>query len=143
MTAQLIAKKLIDEYPDDALRLVAEVFRLVAVELAIKKTPPKRFTSCETPARIADAVCAYYGIDHSDLMSELRMTRTAAPRRVFMWLLRSRLSMSYVEMGRYFNRNHTTIVYAVKNAETKDVEHTTAIANQLDAVKQIRCEKQL
>lgn len=65
--------------------------------------------------RIVDirrAVAAHYGLTDADMVSHDRHRRLARPRQVAMYLARELTGRSYPELGRMFNRDHSTVVHA-------------------------------
>lgn len=68
-----------------------------------------------------------------DMLSPLRNPRYAKPRHLAMWITRQSGQLSYPQMGRAFNRDHSTVIHAVKNVErwmAADPEYA-AMANRL------------
>lgn len=60
------------------------------------------------------AVCSWYGLTAEELKSRSREQHIAVPRHHFCWVVyRNRIDVSYPMIGRYLNRDHTTIVHSV------------------------------
>ena len=79
--------------------------------------------------RCFHAVCSWYGLTAEELKSRSREQRIALPRHHFCWVVyRNRIDVSYPMIGRYLNRDHTSIVHSVavfedmKNAMQKHIE---------------------
>lgn len=67
---------------------------------------------------IQEAVCARYHVRLLDLLSHRRDRRIARPRQVAMWIVRQTTLHSLPEIGRAFsNRDHTTVIHALKVVE--------------------------
>ena len=64
--------------------------------------------------RFIDAVCAELEISVSDLVSPCRKKHLCDLRQLLMFILRDEFEMTYDEIGRYFNRDHSTAVYGCK-----------------------------
>lgn len=65
-------------------------------------------------ADIKAAVCQEYNISALDLMSHRIGRSVARPRQVAMYLARTLTAMSLPEIGRQFDRDHTTVLFAVR-----------------------------
>ena len=69
---------------------------------------------------IIKEVCKFYGIEESALRGQSRVKDTSIARQVAMYLIRSLTHMSTNEIGREFdNRDHTTVLHALKRVEEK------------------------
>lgn len=70
-------------------------------------------------ADIQKAVCSHFRVTGSELLSKDRHKSVAFARQVAMYLCRQRLKSSFPELGRAFgNRDHTTVMSAVRRVET-------------------------
>ena len=58
-----------------------------------------------------------YGIRVADMKSKRRERKVALPRQVAMYLSKMLTSKSLPEIGRNFDRDHTTVIHAVKKVE--------------------------
>lgn len=68
-------------------------------------------------AEIQQATATYYGLRLSDLKSTRRERKIARPRQLAMYLAKSLTSLSLPEIGAQFDRDHTTIIHAVRTIE--------------------------
>jgi chromosomal replication initiator protein len=87
---------------------------------------------------IQKAVCMHFRLSNSELLSKDRHKSVAFARQVAMYVCRQRLKSSFPELGRAFgNRDHTTVMSAVRRVETlrqKDPQvnaHLEAIEQKL------------
>ena len=64
-------------------------------------------------AAIQAVVCAHFRVTHLDLLSRRRGRAISRPRQVGMWLARHTTPLSLPEIGREFQRDHTTVMHAV------------------------------
>lgn len=62
---------------------------------------------------IQTAVAMHYGVTVPDLRGRSRVIRVARPRQVAMVLCRDLSPLSLPQIGRLFNRDHTTVLHAV------------------------------
>ncbi|HEY1295902.1 MAG TPA: chromosomal replication initiator protein DnaA [Chloroflexota bacterium] len=67
-----------------------------------------------TPAAILLAVARFYGINADELKGKSRHKQIVEPRQIAMFLLREDAHLSTPDIGRLLNRDHTTVLHAVK-----------------------------
>lgn len=65
-------------------------------------------------ARIIAEVSSTYLVSADDLVSDRRDEPVAWARHVAMWLARELTSFSYPNIAKVFNRDHTTVIHAVR-----------------------------
>lgn len=88
-----------------------------------------------SPDTIIKSVAEHYGVKVSDLRSGRKHKVIALPRQVCMYLLRQMTNCSFPDIGRRFgNRDHSTVMYAVKKMEKKILEDVS-FKNRLDALR--------
>lgn len=63
-------------------------------------------------AEIVDEVSAVSGVSVSDIMGRSRQGKVAKARQVAMWECHG-AKISYVQIGQFFDRDHTTVMHAV------------------------------
>ena len=63
---------------------------------------------------IIETVCKYFGIAVEEMMGKSRAKPIAHPRQIAMYLARSHTSLSFPDLERIFERDHTTVLYAVR-----------------------------
>lgn len=69
---------------------------------------------------IADATAENYGIPLTDLLSERRSPPMAVEARmVAMYLCRHITPYSLPRIGRFFDRDHTTVMHAIRTVERR------------------------
>ncbi len=85
----------------------------------------KKVTIEDIQRRVAD----FYKIKHADLLSARRAREVARPRQIAMYLAKRLTPRSLPEIGRRFgNRDHTTVMHAVKR-----IDALRAADRELDA----------
>jgi chromosomal replication initiator protein len=67
-----------------------------------------------TPTAILFAVGRYYGVNSDELKGKSRHKHVVTPRQIAMFLLREDAHLSTPEIGRLLNRDHTTVLHAIK-----------------------------
>lgn len=68
---------------------------------------------------IIEAVARCYDTSVSDILSSSRDEKTITARHVAIYLARSRLSMSLLEIAKAFNRTHATILFAERQVRER------------------------
>lgn len=83
------------------------------IEVCILPVPNARLTV----DAIKHIVCRHFGISHNDMMSDRRCRTVQRPRMVAMYLAREFTSHSLVALGRFFHRDHTSLLNSMSRAE--------------------------
>lgn len=84
-----------------------------AVAAAIRNTTPRPPNDDHTARQIADATAHLFQLDPQDLLGPSRDPTVVHARQVAMTVTRSRTAMSYPRIGRWWQRDHTTVMNAV------------------------------
>ena len=131
----------IDNYDEDGLKFLAETFsknvrelegalnRLLfhtvslkddeqislqeiqeAVNIMMPKNDKKKLITAQD---IVEQVAKYYSISEEQIMSPIRNAQIALARRISMYLCRSLLGMSFIQIGQFFKRDHSTVITGV------------------------------
>ena len=72
-----------------------------------------------TPEHIIKHVCDFTNITHEEVLSVGRRGPVIHARQLAIYLIRSLTDMSYTEIARIFNRDHTTIAHAINQIDKK------------------------
>jgi len=70
-----------------------------------------------TPELIIGEVCRFYNLDERTLRGTLRTKGTAEARQIAMYLIRKLTNLSFPDIGKEFDRNHSTVMHAVDKIE--------------------------
>ena len=70
-----------------------------------------------TPNLIIGEVSRFYNIEESVIRGTLKNKNTAEARQVAMYLIRTMTNLSLPEIGREFDRDHTTVMHGLKKVE--------------------------
>ncbi|OPZ79458.1 MAG: Chromosomal replication initiator protein DnaA [Alphaproteobacteria bacterium ADurb.Bin438] len=68
-------------------------------------------------AEIKSRVATFYKLRQVDIMSKSRQKGIAVPRQIAMYMSKTLTTKSYPEIGREFDRDHTTILHGVRKIE--------------------------
>ncbi len=66
---------------------------------------------------VAKAVSSHFNIKISDLRSGRRLRSISRPRQIAMYICRTCVGSTFPSIARHFNKDHSTVISAVKNIE--------------------------
>jgi chromosomal replication initiator protein len=66
---------------------------------------------------IQTVVCNHYGISVEELFKKDRHPNIVAARYILMFVMKKRMGMSLVSIGKHFGKDHSTVIHAVKKVE--------------------------
>jgi len=82
---------------------------------------PERVRARRVPGHRAETivhvVAQHYGITREQLKGKRRTASVALPRQMAMSLMRRQTTLSLSEIGRFFDRDHTTVIHACDKIE--------------------------
>ncbi len=104
----------------------------------VRRALPGSSTTADAPrpnhapavATIQQAACSTLGISHRDLLSAKRTARVSQARQIAIYLTRELTSLSLAQIAREFNRDHSTILHAIRAITAKlepESETTTTL----------------
>ncbi len=89
----------------------------------------------DTKLQIVKCVCKYHGIERYDIFKVTRKHAIVIPRQVAMYLM-CKSKIGYSEIGRYFEMDHATVIYAEKRIQ--DIIDTEPdFKQQVEDIKQM------
>ncbi len=104
--------------------------RVPAIEAALSEADEPPSDKSMTMRAIADEVCREHGVTLLDLRSSRRRPQYVLARREAYWRCREETTCSFTQIGRFFNKDHTTVLHgwrkyqarldALKEAEAAD-----------------------
>lgn len=121
----------------DAIALLAETLAVSARELVglvtqlaerhrpVKRSDIEEFLRHElpsksmTPLAVSRAVARDFNLTLAALRSTRRSQALVLPRQCAMWLCRKLCQASYPELGEFFQRQHSSVLHAVRKLETR------------------------
>jgi chromosomal replication initiator protein len=114
------------------------LLRLIAYTSITKRAEPTKemaeeilseFVHAESlaiePDSIVLVVAAHYGNTRDQLKGKRRTNSVALPRQIAMYLMRRQTTLSLSEIGRFFDRDHTTVIHACSKIERLLAEDRT------------------
>ena len=84
-----------------------------------------------TPNLIISQVCKFYSIDESVLRSTLRSKNTTEARQMAIFLVRKLTNLSLPDIGKEFNRDHSTVLYSIQKVESGVAAGDEALKNTI------------
>lgn len=81
-------------------------------------------------------VCDVYAVERKHVMSNSKDRRVTRARQCLAWLLRTVADMSQEEIGKHLDRDHTTVLHAVRVVEAWEgdlLDHRRAARNLMAA----------
>lgn len=84
--------------------------------------------------KIKEVVARCFKIDQEDLASPSRRQVIAYPRNVSMYLCQQYTNESLVNIGKAFNRSHSTVLYSIKRLK-KEFKKNTRIKKEVEFVR--------
>ena len=125
-TVSFIAEKLCDNVRqiEGGLRKIRAFrdltnMRLTLANVAQTIADVQTSESCAviTPDTVVRYVCRYYGVEPDQIRGIQRSKNISEPRQVAMFLIRHLTTMSLLDIGNYFRRDHGTVHHAIKKVE--------------------------
>jgi chromosomal replication initiator protein len=65
------------------------------------------------------ACCEVFNIDEKDLLGKKRSSEFIVPRHLMYYIATQKIGLSYTQTGRYFKKDHTSIMHGTKVAEVR------------------------
>lgn len=87
-----------------------------------------------TIREISLTVARFYGVEEGEVYSHRKTAKVVRPRMVAFYLSKVLTRKSYPELGRDFNRDHTTILHAVQKVE-KMMAESPALAAEIKLLR--------
>ena len=88
-------------------------------------------SSVPTPNLIISQVCKFYSIEDSVIRSTLKNKGTTEARQVATYLIRKMTNLSLPDIGKEFNRDHSTILYGIRKIEMALKKGDTDLQNNI------------
>lgn len=94
--------------------------------------PSKRLTIAD----IQREVETFYKVSHADLVGKKRTRNITYARQIATYLCREMVDIPYSDIGKKFNRDHSTVMYSVSNIEAK-MKENRELREELETLRQI------
>ena len=113
------AKSCLHEAPPDLSMVREVVYNLIGNSVDV------------TAETIRDLIGRQFRVSVDDLRSRSRKRSITFPRQVGMYLTRKYTDKSLADIGSLYNRDHSTVLYAIKTI-TKDMSQQTTVREQVE-----------
>ena len=87
-----------------------------------------------TPEIIVSEVSKFYQIPESEIIGKNRSKETVLPRQVSMYLIRDLVKTSFPDIGKFFGRDHTTVMHSVNKIE-EQIKKNDDFKNKIRDIK--------
>ena len=94
--------------------------------------PSKRLTIAD----IQKEVETFYKVSHADLVGKKRTRNIIYARQIAIYLSRQMLDLPFNDIGKKFNRDHSTVMYSVTNVEER-MKESRELREELETLKQL------
>ncbi len=84
-----------------------------------------------TPQLIVKQVADYFSITPADILGKSQSRESTLPRQIAMYLCRVQLKIPLCKIGRFFERNHSTVITSIKLVEKNIQEKNPNITRAL------------
>ncbi len=99
--------------------LLSEDINLETTERAIRDIFAENPWINPTPDFIVKAVAKYFEMDTESLLSKNKSQEYIVPRQIAMYMVREMTNLSFPQIGKFFGKDHSTIMHATKKLEEK------------------------
>ena len=89
-----------------------------------------------TVADIQKEVEGFYKVSHAELVGKKRNRNIIYARQIAMYLCRQLLDLPYNDIGKKFNRDHSTVMYSVSNVEEK-MKENRELQEEIETLRQM------
>ncbi len=108
----------------------------ITMELAVEAIQDYVSADAEhtvTPSYIVDIVADHFKLTPQEIYSKNRSSKIAYSRQIAMYMCRKYLDISLIDIGKAIgDRDHTTVMHAVKKIEADLAKNDTSLQNLLD-----------
>ena len=101
------------------------------ISRAIDDMFKKEGNAVPTPSLIISQVCKCYSIDEAVLRGTLKNKGTTEARQMAIYLIRKLTNLSLPDIGKEFNRDHSTVLYAIRKVEASLKSGDAAIQDKV------------
>ena len=88
--------------------------------------------------KIIEFVAKSFGVSPSDITSDNRQANIALARQVCMYVIKEVTDLKLNEIGKYFNKNHSTVLHSMDQAKLKMDKNPSVRAVANDAINEFQ-----
>ena len=113
---------------------------MITAQRAIKDILSEKQPLPITIEKILDEVARTFNVTTEDIKSSQRTASLTKARRISIYIMRQITGLSTLEIGKEFNRDHSTVVYTLKKVE-EEIEKDSYIKSTItDIIKNIKSQ---
>lgn len=86
--------------------------------------------------KILEEVCKYFSVSKNQLLGKDRKKELSYARQICMYLFDELLDMPYTSIGKFFNKDHATVIYC-KNKVAKQMKTDKLLETQIKDIKDL------
>ncbi|MCH9633708.1 MAG: Chromosomal replication initiator protein DnaA [Chlamydiae bacterium] len=98
-------------------KLRSSYINIESIELLLSDLLQEQADEKVTTDRIIEKVAHYFGIKRQDILGKSQSRECALPRQISMYFCREILKMPFMQIGRFFSRDHSTVMSSVKQIQ--------------------------
>lgn len=114
--------------------LLSTEITIDVIEQAIEEMKKDNPGMNPTPELIISEVSKYFDIPEDEIIGKNRSKETVFPRQVAMYLIREIIKQSYPDIGKIFDRDHTTVMHSYNKID-EQIKHNDEIKIQIRDIK--------
>ena len=107
-------------------------------QLAVNDTLSEDKPTVDMFGRILDEVGRTYNVSNEDILSRKRTAQISQARKVAMYVILKVMGMSQNKIGDKFNRDHSTVIYALNAIDAEMAENSYFKATVDDIIKNVK-----
>lgn len=85
------------------------------------------------PNNIIERICRNYNVSKESVLSESRKSDLTTVRKICMYVLKNKLNMTLAKIGRFFQRDHSTVITSIKDVE-KMIEKDSHLKQFIESI---------
>lgn len=85
------------------------------------------------PDNIVERICRNYNVSKESVLSESRKSDLTTVRKICMYVLKNKLNMTLAKIGRFFQRDHSTVITSIKDVE-KMIEKDSHLKQFIESI---------
>lgn len=119
-------------------QLEGHAINLSLAQVAVNDTLSEEKPTVDVMEKIMSEVCRIYNVSEEDIRSKKRTMTISQARRVAMYIIRTVMELSLPDIGKQFNRDHSTVIYSINEVENDMKENSYFKTTVEDIIKNVR-----
>ena len=88
--------------------------------------------------KIIEFVAKSFGVTANDILSDNRQSNIALARQLCMYVIKEVTDLKLNEIGKYFNKNHSTVLHSIAQAKEKMDKNPSVKAAAVSAINEFQ-----